>query len=199
MNRERYELVEGGINIVGFKTPQGDESELFLDATAVRRSVDNETRERNTRRILEILDETGIGGRVHTREQEERPNLSEDIGFTRRGYGVFGMTAEILWPNLSDKEATHEATQAMRAMAHNLGTYSDEEMPLYVAAEVNRSYGITLETNPVGSCSMDTDGSEYAYQLSEGGTERVTLHAHNLYTHEMQLICISGLIALTRG
>jgi len=54
--------------------------------------------------------------------------------------------------------------------------------------------GITLETNPVGACSMDTDGTDY-----DEDSEKIKLYDHNLYNHEMQLICIAGLVALAKA
>jgi len=107
---------------------------------------------------------------------------------------VYGMNAEILRPRVSDKAAALAATHAMQQMAHDLGTYADKDIPGMVYAQVSTAQGITLETNPAGSSSMDTDGDEY-----EATSEKISLYAHNLYTHEMQLICISGLIALAKA
>ncbi len=63
-----------------------------------------------------------------------------------------------------------------------------------VYAQVNRQHGVTLETNPIASASLDTDGNSYNPEDSV-----IELSAHNMYAHEMQLICLSGLIAIARS
>jgi len=181
MENRKYALVEGGIVINTRLAEDSDETyPLFLDATAVKRHDDREERESRVDIILRHIQEANVG-----------QDLELSIGFEQRGYGVYGMEAEFDWPNLPDDQAARIATNAMRRMATDLGTYADEMLPGMVYARVRRADGITLETNPVASSSMDTDGTEY-----RASSERVTLYAHNLYTHEMQLICISGLIAL---
>jgi hypothetical protein len=184
MENQKYALVEGGIVI---NTRLSDTSHetypLFLDASAVKRQDDREERERRAETILQYVQEANTA-----------QDLDLSIGFEQRGYGVYGMQAELQWPNVPDDQVSYFATTAMRQMAKDLGTYSNDMLPGMVYARVRRSDGITLETNPVASSSMDTDGTEY-----HETAERVTLYAHNLYTHEMQLICISGLIALAKA
>ena len=191
MSSEKYTLVEGGILVEATLADNVDEPyQLFLDATAVSRANDQQERELRAGRFLRYLDESNIGsGRV----EGQFSDLDIQIDFHLRGYGVYGMNANIVRPLLSDKEATHVATNAMRKMAYDMGTYPDNKIPSMVYASISREYGMTFETNPAGSSSMDTSGSEY-----KPTSERISLYAHNLYTHEMQLICISGLIALAK-
>lgn len=193
MSSEKYTLVEGGILVETELAENVSEPyQLFLDATVVRRAKDREEQEAKTRQILEYLDESNIG---HNKILEyQGSDLEIQIGFERRGYGVFGMTAEILRPTVSDREASHIATEGMQQMARNLGIYSDNQIPGMVYAFISQEQGMVFETNPAGACSMDTDGMEY-----DPMSERISLNSHNLYTHEMQLICISGLIALAKA
>ena len=193
MSSEKYTLVEGGILVRSRLSADIDEPyQLFLDATAVRKLDDQEGRNATTARILALLDESNIGYRPQGREVAT--DLEVQIGYTSVGYGVFRMDAEIARPSVSDEIATRVATDAMRQMAHDLGTYPDEDIPSLVYAQVSGLNGITLETNPVGACSMDTDGTDY-----DEDSEKIKLYDHNLYTHEMQLICIAGLIALAKA
>jgi len=193
MSSEKYTLVEGGFLIESRLSEDIDESyRLFVDATAVRRSEDDEEKELKARQILRLLDQSNIGN--EWTEAYQPTDLEILIGYTPLGYGAIGMSAELNWPKVSDETASLIATQAMRQMAHDLGMYPDRQIPGLVYAQVDRRFGITLETNPAGSCSMDTDGGEY-----EQDSERVSLVSHNLYTHQMQLICISGLIALAKA
>ncbi|MDN5275995.1 MAG: hypothetical protein JWN33_644 [Candidatus Saccharibacteria bacterium] len=105
-----------------------------------------------------------------------------------------GMSAELAWPELADQDIQQVATDAMRSSAVNLRYASRRIIPSLVYALVSRSEGITLETNPAGSCSLDTDGMHYDPEAS-----KVELYAHNLYAREMQLICLSGLVAIARA
>lgn len=190
MAQEKYTLVEGGIEIRTRLASDSKETyQLFLDATVVGRESDQFAREEKAARILELLDDSGIGRAG--RDGIDNPDFLVQIGFSRAGYGVFGMNAELLWPSVSDKVASELATSAMRSMARDVGLCSEDQINRMVYASVSRAHGITLETNPIGSCSLDTDGSDY-----RSDQDRVSLYAHNLYTHEMQLVCLSGLIAI---
>ena len=191
MSSEKYTLVEGGILIDTQLAENSNERyPLFLDATSVRRMDDNsQEKEATAARFLTYLDESGIDG-----YDEESPDVSIMIGFNSVGYGVYGMEAEIKRPTIADRAATLIATRAMRQMAYDLGTYPKKEIPMLVYAHVLGDSGLSFETNPAGACSMDTDGYEY-----KPTSDRITLHSHNLYTHQMQLICISGIIALAKA
>ncbi len=193
MSSEKYTVVEGGITVQTKLSEDIDETyELFLDATAVRRAKDQQERESRAEQFLRYLDESNIG--YDRGDNSQVPDLEIQIGYTSQGYGVYGMHADILRPTLPDNQASAIATQAMRKMAHDLGTYPDKDIPGMVYAHISQEYGMTFETNPAASSSMDTDGQHYSPT-----SERVELYAHNLYTHEMQLICISGLIALAKA
>ena len=193
MSSEKYTLVEGGILVETKLAEKVNEPyQLFLDATVVRRAKDRNEQEAKTRKILEYLDESNIGHNQEVKDQTS--DLEIQIGFERRGYGVFGMSAEMLRPTISDREASRIATEGMQQMARNLGIYSDDQIPGMVYAFISQERGMVFETNPAGACSMDTDGMEY-----DPMSERISLNSHNLYTHEMQLICISGLIALAKA
>lgn len=197
MSSEKYTIVEGGLLVKSRLSHDSDESyDLFLDATAVRRSDDELIREEKAERILQLLDESNIGNDwVRGQEDDHQTSdLEVQIGYHRYAYGIFRISAEIARPKVSDEVATIVATQAMRQMAYDLGTYTDSLIPGLVYAQVSRADGITLESNSAGSCSMDTDGMHY-----DETSEMISLGDHNLYTHQMQLICISGLIALAKA
>jgi len=193
MSSEKYTLIEGGILVETKLSENVDDSyQLFLDATSVRHIKSQAEREEKTAQLLRYLDESNIGH--DWARGEVVPDLEIGIGYNRIGYGVFGMDATILRPSISDEEATFIATRAMRQMAHDLGTYSDKDIPGMVYANVSTEQGMTLETNPAAASSIDTDGSEY-----DPLSERIFLYSHNLFSHESQLICISGLIALAKA
>ena len=193
MSSEKYTLVEGGILVKTKLSADIDEPyELFIDATAPQR-LEPQDRNAAVVRILELLDESNIGNYWRI-DGSGNTDLEVQIGYERRGYGVFGMHAEIVRPTVSDSRATEVATKAMRQMAHDLGTYPDKDISKLVYAQVSTTHGISLETNSLISCTIDTDGDEY-----DANSEKIALSAHNLYSHEMQLICISGLIALAKA
>ena len=191
MSSEKYTLVEGGILIdTQLAENSNEQYPLFLDATSVRRMGDDrQGREETAARFLTYLDESGIDG-----YDEENPDVAIMIGYESLGYGVYGMRAEINRPTISDRDATLVATRAMRQMANDLRTYPKREIPGMVYAQILGESGMVLETGGNNSSSMDTDGTRY-----KPTSDRITLHSHNLYTHEMQLICISGIIALAKA
>lgn len=193
MNSEKYTLVDGGISIDAKLSADNDEVyKLFVDATAVSRADTLHEGEARAKQILQLLDESNIGNRYQTGRNDS--DLSVQIGYKQRGYGVYGLHAEIARPTVPDDEATRVATQAMRRMAHDLGLYPDAQIPGMVYARVSHVQGITLETSGEGSCSLETDGGSY-----DQTSETIELYPHNLYAHQMQLVCISGLIALVKA
>ena len=181
MLSERIRVVKDGFVISNWT---GD---FLLDATVVRETPDKSIREENARRIVEIISETGVLNRT----PEGNPPLEVAMGMARRGYGIFGMSARLWRPNSPDVELSRNATGSMRSMTNALGGFIDKDFP---AASFSTQSGITLETNPAASSSMDTDGQSY-----KGSQPIIELYAHNLYTHEAQLICLAGLIALAGG
>ncbi len=82
------------------------------------------------------------------------------------------------------------ATDSMRRTARELKYCGGDILDSMVYAQVDDN-GVTLETNPLASSSLDTDGSDY-----DNDSETIKVYAHNLYSHEMQLICLTGLIRL---
>jgi len=190
MIRGNYKLTEGGFLV---RTQLSEQNKatypLFLDATAVGRAKDMKEKEARAKRILEILYASGIayGGRNGLGDSR----FSINIGFQQVAYGVYGMGAELRWPKLSDARASAIGTEAMRAMARDLKLYPETEIGGMVYAGIQRAYGMTFGTNPAASSSMDTDGMEYSPQA-----KKVNLYAHNLYTRQMQLVCIKGIMAV---
>lgn len=125
------------------------------------------------------------------------------------GDGRLGMMADIQWPEASDDDLTELATQTMRQAAFALRHDADMEeyqgkkirrsrwikhIESMVYAQVSRDRGVTLETNPMGSCSLGTDGSWY-----QPTDETFEIQAHNIYSHEQQLICLTGCIAIAHA
>lgn len=106
----------------------------------------------------------------------------------------YGMYANIAWASEPDETLSRLATHHMRSTAKNLD-YEDKNMiPSLVYAQVSRAQGVTLETNPMGSCSIGTDGMWY-----ESGDPRYELFSHNIYNHVQQFICLAGAVALAHA
>lgn len=105
----------------------------------------------------------------------------------------YGFNATIKRPDTNISVVQSVATKAMRQTATDLRYMPKSILAGSVYALLHENY-MSLETNPMGSCSLDSDGMEY-----EPASPTVNLYAHNIYNHEMQLICLSGLIAIANA
>lgn len=129
-------------------------------------------------------------------DDRQDPSLSVEMGVDYINNGDrLGFNARVRWPDADPIDVQIAATRAMCRTAKSL-RYMADVCPVedLVYAQVDRERGVTLETNPMASASLDTDGD--SYNLDD---PVIDLSAHNMYSHEMQLICLSGLIAIARS
>jgi hypothetical protein len=150
---------------------------------------DDTKKERRTFQTAYVLDAIANAASPERRD----PLLHVEIGVQRLRDGTrVGMRAE--FPKIDgDLEARNRyATNAMRVTANTL-RYCPKTLLDMVGAQYDDS-GVTFQVNDIGACTLDTDG-----QTFDSEDELVEVYAHNLYSHEMQLICLSGLIAITRA
>lgn len=164
---------------------------LSLNTKRAGNSQDRNIKELKCHDMVQALAEVA----AHTPRRKHDPALQVVLGTERINNGDrFGMTARLRWPERSNSELGSIATRAMRQTALDLRHANQSILPGMVYAQVDRQRGVTLETNPAGSCSMDTDGERY-----DTNEPFMELNAHNLYTHSMQIICLSGLISIARA
>lgn len=93
-----------------------------------------------------------------------------------------------------DGKLQAHATTIMRRTARRLQYMPESILDGSVYAMVHNNHGVAIETNPMGSCSLDTDGMTY-----QRDSDSVNVWGHNIYSHEIQVICLSGLIAVAHG
>lgn len=108
--------------------------------------------------------------------------------------GRLRMRAEVAWPErATDGQTSDSVTTVMQGVAHQL-KYFRKMIPELVGAQVIREHGVSLETNPLGSCNIGAGG--YLYSPEQPTVE---LYQHNIYTPIQQLICFAGAIAMARA
>lgn len=123
------------------------------------------------------------------------PSLALELGDDYINDGDrFGFNAYVKWPDADLVAVQDIATKAMHRTAKDLKYAQGCNLNGMVYAQLSRQYGVTLETNSIASASLDTDGTSYNPEDSV-----INLSAHNMYSHEMQLVCLSGLIAIARS
>jgi hypothetical protein len=118
------------------------------------------------------------------------------IGESRYEDGVrLPVSVELDWPDgIDDATLSRLGTEYMHAAALGLRMFDgdDEQERLEgVFAHVDRTSGLTLQTNPIGSCAVDTVPMDY--MLGEGHVRAVD---HNIYSAEQQIVCVSGALAI---
>jgi len=123
--------------------------------------------------------------------------------------GRLPLSASIAWPEASDADVSSFATGIMHGLAiatrykQDLMSRKRDVLSRNVYAHLRRyrdedSYfgwpGVSLQTNPIGSCSVDTSGDEF-----ESDAPMFTVYQHNLYGYKQQLICLGGAIAIANA
>lgn len=174
------------------------EESKFIDMTI---SYDQAFKRRNASKIARLLraafllpiNAANIAG-----VEGSDPQLSASIGAERIGAGRMGMSALVMHPNLVDEEVEHEASEWMQAMATSFGYPQPNASKVFrsstVFARYDRSRGVELETDPLISCGLTTTGGVYS---PEDPVFELTMS--NLYSHEQQIICLAGCIAIAKA
>ncbi len=133
-----------------------------------------------------------------TEDTEEPITVSVGSYESINGTGRLGLGFDVRWPNTIDISLNTLATSVMWRAAKELGYMrgngSRDRYRDAVYAQVSRQHGVTLETNPMGSCSVGTDGSYYSPDDSI-----IELTAHNIVGVDQQFICLAGAVAIARA
>lgn len=110
--------------------------------------------------------------------------------------GRYGMNVLLRWPQVNPEHAAVFATTQMRQFARTMALHSDQPKDLLedlVYAQAIRTTGVVFQTNPMGSCSVESDHQDYT------NSDTVDLWQHNLYRSEQQLICLVGAVAFANA
>ena len=183
-------LTEPERQVIGHR--MGDDSTRLLFRTKKIGQYSRLMASQKSRQAVSVIDSIV----THTPDSRQDPRLLVEMGLEPMGTSDrYGFHARVMWPESDMLTAAKEATHMMRRTAHDLRhAMSKRSLNDMVYAQLDRNRGMTLETNPIASASLDTDGDSYSPE-----DEAAELWAHNLYSHQMQLICLSGLIAIARS
>lgn len=108
----------------------------------------------------------------------------------------YGMHVELRWPECDAAVAATFATSQMQAFARHLAINGKDSEALrkdLIYAQASRTSGVIFQTNPLGSCSIESDHRDYT------DVATVELGMHNIYNHEQQLICLVGAVAFANA
>lgn len=108
----------------------------------------------------------------------------------------YGMNVMLRWPQTDPESAANFASTQMRQFARTLDLHSGQSRDLLedlVYAQARRDTGVSFQTNPMGSCSIESDHQDYT------SASTVDLWQHNLYNSQQQLICLVGAIAFANA
>lgn len=168
--------------------PIADGTRLLLNTKRAGKAQDSIARCREITSSLEVI-------RHYTPLEQADPKLNVRMGLDSVNHtGRYMMLARVAWPHSQDEVVASHATTAMRRIASVMNYMPKLILDESVYAQVDRQNGVTIETNPVGSCSLGTDGMVF-----NPDEPTFDVDAHNIYTPEQQLICLAGLIAIARS
>lgn len=132
---------------------------------------------------------------------DNRTDRLRMVRLSQNGVGLDGRRvcdATITWPEADEPVVAQLATGIMQNIAKQLRY--DREIATrfgyddHVYAAIQRERGVSLQTNPIGSCASDTNGEYY-----DANEPVFSLESHNVYTRKQQLIIFSGMIAIARA
>lgn len=169
---------------------QGDNDVLLsFNTKKAGNSPDSQVRRHRSDELTYVLESLN----AFAMPEQADPLLTVWMGSIPVGYGDIGMHAWTVWPEEEPDILLERINPIMQRIAVELQTMPQRVVKKGVSAKISREYGLTFEANDVGSCSLDTDGSDYNPQDTA-----IELYGHNIYSPEIQLICLSGLIAFIR-
>lgn len=167
-----------------------DSLRMYINTKKIGAEDGEQRRRQAAEQVISVL----RGIRTWTDAEELDSNLDVHLGVKPVPDGRLAISATVKWPEgVTDDAMAGFATTVMQETAHKLH-YERKLIPDLVGAVVDRERGVTLQTNPIGSCSIDTDGS--SYNPIESTFE---VSAHNIYTSIQQLICFSGAVAIANA
>jgi hypothetical protein len=177
----------------------GETTGYVLGLAAIGNRRNPELRKADLNNVSEFLG-TLLWNPFINYEVDEQTKIAVDLGpyYAFGGSDRLGMAANVRWPRAPDNDVAKRATDIMQEAASNL-KYAHDLARKYgykdmVYAYVSRQNGVVLETNPMGSCSIGTDG--FDFRPEEPVFE---LHSHNLYAVEQQLVCLTGALAIAHA
>lgn len=170
--------------------PSDDGLRLYINTKKIGARREDHARRSVARRVVEIVSTIDfLAG-----QYDKDPNLNVQMGSAYTSDGRLHMRAEVKWPKDStDNHMSNVTTYFMRDCARKLN-YERKILDDLVYAQVMRENGLTLETNPLGSCSIGAGGYMYSPE-----SHTVELYQHNIYSTVQQLICFTGAVALANA
>lgn len=107
--------------------------------------------------------------------------------------GRRGMMAAVRWPRADERSSAVFATRHMQRFASSVDLLGNPRLNtandmVYVVAD--RSRGMRVETNPLGSCNISAGGDGY-----DPEQPIVELFQHNIYSSSQQLACLMGAVS----
>ncbi|MFA5004171.1 MAG: hypothetical protein WC498_02735 [Candidatus Saccharimonadales bacterium] len=139
-----------------------------------------------------------------TDRDERDPAIDIDVGSLPINKGErYGLDMTIAWPDIEGGTLSRLATTAMIGVATDLRYFRDVEpgrqgysnfLRETVGAVVEREDGVQIIALAGGSSTVDTDGDYHRPDKPQ-----FEVYGHNLYSNEMQLICMVGGVAIAHA
>lgn len=128
-----------------------------------------------------------------TEADETMPEVAMSLEVIDKEAHRYGMMLALRWPKVAPQPAATFATAHMQRFAQSINLNGNKRMNtandmVHVAA--SREHGITVETNPLGSCNIGAGG--YGYDPEP---DIVELWQHNIYSPAQQLACLVGAVS----
>lgn len=182
----RGALYEACRDRAGYVTARGvgeGDYRVVLDLSHMSR-MRTQVGEQQVKRAVGGLSELEDGARAHEASDEW---LSMEIATSSVGYGHYFTDAEFRRVRYNDQWASTLGTRAMQRAARAIRSGPTDD----IGVNYETSRGVSFVAGGIISSSIETDGNEY-----QADSATVEVKGHNLYSPGLQLICISGIIAV---
>lgn len=174
-----------------------DQARLSIDLPVIGRRRSDHLRTSDLVVVRDLLRAVTLAGTVTSTENDLDIFMGDEA--SRYRDGRMPMSVEFEWPEASDEQISAVGTRYMHLAARSIkyakstsGRLLDYFGMVYAQAE--RERGVTLQTNPMGSCAVETTGFDFS-----PGEDRPRLTSHNIYNAEQQILCAVGGIDISRA
>lgn len=193
-DEQRRKLVSnlgaGSVKVITGQLLEDGSRKIILNDRRIGRPLRNRPKSVLTAASLELIGAIeSVAADLDMKDPRIQPTIAHE---TAKDTGFYDCQTTLVVANMSSDASTYKADTYMQNMAANLRFVPEDKIPQTVFCEFSTKSGVSLTIDPLAKSRMAYEGP-----IQKG--EPIELVGHNITTHEQQLICLAGAVALARA